>query len=450
MSSLFEKCYENFLGFDLKSFHKRNSIPSEYHMIDGRPLKIEDLPNEKISFNDGLSTNFQLINFENKNYLLGEKSCYPCSIVYENTQGYRWVDLIIIPNGERLMFTQKKSVIRYNAYNVFDSFSNIIDQNLINSYLDNYVSTFGKNDWFDRGWLVPIITKSSIPFLEMFKLLYSWNLLNPFQLSLSSIFYGFNLSNENIINAIKINNHIGLGIDYLPSPKSKLKFSNSTIKLVSEEYFIQFINSLSQEEVDLFFELDYLKENLELKTNYLDLIFDVLNLKDLDRNDKNELEIPGWKYKPIMLNSVGINEFLIEDYYKRLKLNLRLLENNLRKNKGYNLIGSLYNESLLFRLVEENLPQYTILSQYSPIWLGRQRFDIFIKEINVAIEYNGKQHYEPVEFFGGEDGFNYTQERDRQKREKCISNNCKLIEIKYDETLEEALLKIKSIIGMNR
>jgi hypothetical protein len=360
------------------------------------------------------------------------------------------VDLIIIPNGERLMFTQKKSVIRYNAYNVFDSFSNIIDQNLINSYLDNYVSTFGENDWFDRGWLVPIITKSSIPFLEMFKLLYSWNLLNPFQLSLSSIFYGFNLSNENIINAIKINNHIGLGIDYLPSPKSKLKFSNSTIKLVSEEYFIQFINSLSQEEVDLFFELDYLKENLELKTNYLDLIFDVLNLKDLDRNDKNELEIPGWKYKPIMLNSVGINEFLIEDYYKRLKLNLRLLENNLRKNKGYNLIGSLYNESLLFRLVEENLPQYTILSQYSPIWLGRQRFDIFIKEINVAIEYNGKQHYEPVEFFGGEDGFNYTQERDRQKREKCISNNCKLIEIKYDETLEEALLKIKSIIGMNR
>ena len=129
---------------------------------------------------------------------------------------------------------------------------------------------------------------------------------------------------------------------------------------------------------------------------------------------------------------------------------MRLLENNLRKNKGYNLIGSLYNESLLFRLVEENLPQYTILSQYSPIWLGRQRFDIFIKEINVAIEYNGKQHYEPVEFFGGEDGFNYTQERDRQKREKCISNNCKLIEIKYDETLEEALLKIKSIIGMNR
>lgn len=70
--------------------------------------------------------------------------------------------------------------------------------------------------------------------------------------------------------------------------------------------------------------------------------------------------------------------------------------------------------------------------EYSPEWLGLQKFDIYSVDYNLAIEFNGRQHYEPVEKFGGIDGFIITQKRDCIKQEKCIQNNCKLYKIKYD------------------
>ena len=39
----------------------------------------------------------------------------------------------------------------------------------------------------------------------------------------------------------------------------------------------------------------------------------------------------------------------------------------------------------------------------------------------------------PIEVFGGEEAFQKTIERDKQKSIKCSSNNCNLYIIKYDE-----------------
>ena len=57
------------------------------------------------------------------------------------------------------------------------------------------------------------------------------------------------------------------------------------------------------------------------------------------------------------------------------------------------------------------------------------RFDFYVN--GVCIEYNGIQHYEPVEQFGGVKAFKYTQKRDQIKRDYCRSKNIKLIEIPY-------------------
>lgn len=48
------------------------------------------------------------------------------------------------------------------------------------------------------------------------------------------------------------------------------------------------------------------------------------------------------------------------------------------------------------------------------------------------IEYNGKQHYVPIKFFGGELKFQEQIYRDKKLSEYCIDNNIFLIEIKYD------------------
>ncbi len=148
------------------------------------------------------------------------------------------------------------------------------------------------------------------------------------------------------------------------------------------------------------------------------------------------------------LISVNISEKLIRDYYKRLKKNLRSIENKIRTSKGFNIVGSLYNESLLYNLIQNAFPNYEVITQYSPDWLGRQRIDIFIKELNIAIEYNGKQHYEPVTYFGGREGFLKTVERDKMKKKKCKRNRYELIEVKYDEDLQKTVEKIKTRYNM--
>jgi len=51
----------------------------------------------------------------------------------------------------------------------------------------------------------------------------------------------------------------------------------------------------------------------------------------------------------------------------------------------------------------------------------------------VCIEYDGIQHFEPIEYFGGEEGFKSLQERDLIKTNYCKDNNIQLIRIPYWE-----------------
>ncbi len=59
--------------------------------------------------------------------------------------------------------------------------------------------------------------------------------------------------------------------------------------------------------------------------------------------------------------------------------------------------------------------------------------DGYSKELNLAFEYDGEQHYFPVKRFGGEDRFQYQQQRDRLKDKLCKENNITLIRIPYWE-----------------
>lgn len=74
---------------------------------------------------------------------------------------------------------------------------------------------------------------------------------------------------------------------------------------------------------------------------------------------------------------------------------------------------------------------------------GQMSYDIFISGINVAIEYQGKQHFEPVDFFGGEEAYKKTIERDKLKRKLSLENGIKLIYINYWEDVTTSLIKDK-------
>ena len=68
-------------------------------------------------------------------------------------------------------------------------------------------------------------------------------------------------------------------------------------------------------------------------------------------------------------------------------------------------------------------------------------YDIFICGLNVAIEYQGKQHFEPVEFFGGEENFKKQIERDRLKLKLSEENKIAIAFINYWEDISPELIK---------
>ena len=69
--------------------------------------------------------------------------------------------------------------------------------------------------------------------------------------------------------------------------------------------------------------------------------------------------------------------------------------------------------------------------------------DFFLPDLNAIIEFNGDQHYRPVEMWGGKEQFEKQQIRDNALRQYCKEHKIKLIEIPYSQmsNIEEILTK---------
>lgn len=59
------------------------------------------------------------------------------------------------------------------------------------------------------------------------------------------------------------------------------------------------------------------------------------------------------------------------------------------------------------------------------------RFDFYLPEYSVLIEYDGRQHYIDENNWGTSNGLEYIKERDNIKDKYCIKNNFTLIRIPY-------------------
>lgn len=62
------------------------------------------------------------------------------------------------------------------------------------------------------------------------------------------------------------------------------------------------------------------------------------------------------------------------------------------------------------------------------------------------IEYDGRQHFQPVEFFGGEESYTESLERDKIKDDYCKENSIRLIRFDYTMNIDEIKECILNII----
>lgn len=72
-------------------------------------------------------------------------------------------------------------------------------------------------------------------------------------------------------------------------------------------------------------------------------------------------------------------------------------------------------------------------------------FDFYIPIYNLCIEYDGIQHFEPIDFFGGQERFLTIQKTDIMKNKYCESKNIKILRISYLDDITNNLDKYFSI-----
>lgn len=103
------------------------------------------------------------------------------------------------------------------------------------------------------------------------------------------------------------------------------------------------------------------------------------------------------------------------------------------RNKGcpkcyqFKSIGERKIRDYLDREKIKYIPQKT----FSPLNKSKYRFDFFLPDYNMAIEYQGEQHFRDNGFF--KDGYKTVVYRDNIKRQYCHEHNIELLEIKYTE-----------------
>jgi hypothetical protein len=205
------------------------------------------------------------------------------------------------------------------------------------------------------------------------------------------------------------------------------------------------------------------KENIELVIDYLEekvrkcedkYMFDLLSvLTERYALQESQKYTPFWGVSVIGLktdidvyNYSELAEFntVMEEWVKEV-------ENILREIKGLPKIGKGWlNETILYNAVCKYFGElgYETVHHAHPPFLYRQELDIYIPSLGIGFEYQGKQHYEPIDFFGGQEGLRKCQELDRKKAKLCKENGIILIEFRYDESLDERYILDKIIANL--
>jgi hypothetical protein len=107
-----------------------------------------------------------------------------------------------------------------------------------------------------------------------------------------------------------------------------------------------------------------------------------------------------------------------------------------QESKGEKLISQILSQNeVLFT------PQKKFTDCLSPKSKGKfcysLPFDFYLPLQNTCIEFDGRQHFEPTDFHGGEESFKYRKKLDKLKNKYCKKNGIKLIRIPYTMKKEE-------------
>jgi hypothetical protein len=98
------------------------------------------------------------------------------------------------------------------------------------------------------------------------------------------------------------------------------------------------------------------------------------------------------------------------------------------KGNGCHKCSSSISEKDIFNLLERNNIKFETQKKFD--WLkykNNMSLDFYLPDYNIAIECQGRQHFEIIDRFGGSKGYKLILERDTLKRELCDQHGIKVL-----------------------
>lgn len=159
-------------------------------------------------------------------------------------------------------------------------------------------------------------------------------------------------------------------------------------------------------------------------------------------------------------NEIHHNKYdysLIKEHYKNATTKIPIIcpehgifwqtSINHRYSSCPNCSESKGEKELSYLLAKRNI-KFTRQKTFD--WLKyrrKQKLDIYLNDYNIAIEYQGMQHFRPVYWtaYGEEkaqEGFEQVQKYDKNKKDLCDAHGVKLYYINYNDYLEKRLNEI--------
>jgi hypothetical protein len=317
------------------------------------------------------------------------------------------------------------------------------------------VSNYKKNfDGLNEHQILKILSKNIYTKHENYLLFYHWYERK----------YGINIiedfENSILINPIKENTIV-------PSVRSRNKRIESEVRdmvihnlnssqingfSVFYEYFYRFLPKIERFSFEEFIGGELLYYLLELFPHTYQVFHDNGKYIRFDNDGFDEeygdVQIRYNRGLPCFYPRKVGEEYHTFTPFKFLKRSVKELEDVVRESKGIPKIGEGWvSETTLYYELKNHFKDEEVQHHGQPKWLGLQHVDIWFPKYRVGIEYQGKQHDEPIEFFGGEESFIKNQERDRRKKKLFTENNSTLIEVREGYDLKKLISLIMKQIN---
>lgn len=424
MDELVQKGYQSPFDFlNLKELHENYLTDKEE--IKNRFKKFKKKKIDRNDFHEIDCPEYWVILYKDLMYVFNGEKVFPLQDIYygENQERW-WLKILYIPQCDLIKSNSYIIDSYFFHHEIFTKISNIDVQR---EFLKRYSYLF-QDSYDDLGYLTSV---SNLKFEDKNKLLLERN-----EIDFIVLVY--------LIDKNKLDFDIKKILEILFTKGKKvhqdiIKITKTSDKILTKEDIINLL------EVHITNKYDFLKLfKVELINQFIkdgglfnpkSLVSEVYNL-DLDfyySSSYNSYEKTFKSHEFEYKSKEKLSKFK-KNYFREIRETLRKFENQIRLDKGFNLVGTYTNETILFQSLKTYFNDYIVVSQGSPKWLGLQRIDIYFPEFNIGVEYHGEQHFVPVDYFGGEEGLKKNIERDERKLKLCLENDCKLfvVDKNYD------------------